>query len=121
MALQLQEWQLPLEHLAPQPYFTSYFQAPKPGNTASKGSEQPIKTDHYRRNQQFPAKPGLGRQSGLVALRVCSMAESASGLTLAAVLVATSGLFCLATLFFGSKGRGGFYDSKAYEGNGTAH
>jgi hypothetical protein len=49
------------------------------------------------------------------------MAESASGLTLAAVLVATSGLFCLATLFFGSKGRGGFYDSKAYEGNGTAH
>ena len=47
------------------------------------------------------------------------MAESASGLTLAAVLVATSGLFCLATLFFGTQG--GFYDSQAYEGNGTAH
>jgi hypothetical protein len=47
------------------------------------------------------------------------MAESATGLTLAAVLVATSGLFCLAPQFFGTKG--GFYDSKAYEGNGTAH
>ena len=49
------------------------------------------------------------------------MAESASGLTLAAVLVATTGRVCLAPQFFGSKGRGGFYDSKAYEGNGTAH
>ena len=49
------------------------------------------------------------------------MAESASGLTLAAVLVATSRLVCRATLVFGTKGRGGFYDSKAYEGNGTAH
>ena len=47
------------------------------------------------------------------------MAESATGLTLAAVLVATSGRFCLTTLFFGTKG--GFYDTKAYEGNGTAH
>ena len=47
------------------------------------------------------------------------MAESASGLTLAAVLVVTSGLSCLSTLFFGTKS--GFYDSKAYEGNGTAH
>jgi hypothetical protein len=55
----------------------------------------------------------------VVASRALTMAESASGLTLAAVLVATSGLFCLATLFFGTKG--GFYDSKAYEGNGTAH
>ncbi len=50
---------------------------------------------------------------------MASMAESATGLTLAAVLVVSSGLFCLTTLFFGTKG--GFYDSKAYEGNGTAH
>ncbi|MFZ9754005.1 MAG: hypothetical protein ACO3B3_10705 [Cyanobium sp.] len=42
-----------------------------------------------------------------------------SGLTLASVLVATSGLFCLATLFFGT--RGGYYDSDDYDGNGTAH
>ncbi len=65
--------------------------------------------------------PDLGTGATVVvpASRVCSMAESASGLTLAAVLVATSGLFCLATLFLGTKG--GFYDSKAYEGNGTAH
>lgn len=54
-----------------------------------------------------------------VAASVPSMAESASGLTLAAILVATSGLFCLTTLFFGTKG--GFYDTKAYDGNGTAH
>ena len=42
-----------------------------------------------------------------------------SGLTLASVLIATSGLFCLATLFFGTKG--GYYDTDAYDGNGTAH
>ncbi len=42
-----------------------------------------------------------------------------SGLTLATVLVATSGFFVLATLFFGTKG--GYYDSDDYDGNGTAH
>ena len=42
-----------------------------------------------------------------------------SGLTLSTVLVATSGLFVLATLFFGTKG--GYYDSDDYDGNGTAH
>jgi hypothetical protein len=42
-----------------------------------------------------------------------------SGLTLATVLVATSGLFVLATFFFGTKG--GYYDTDNYEGNGTAH
>jgi hypothetical protein len=41
------------------------------------------------------------------------------GLTLASVLLVGSGLFCLTTLFFGTKG--GFYDSEDYEGNGTAH
>jgi hypothetical protein len=43
----------------------------------------------------------------------------ASGLTLATVLLATSGLFVLATLFFGTKG--GYYDTDQYDGNGTAH
>jgi hypothetical protein len=41
------------------------------------------------------------------------------GLTLASVLLFGSGLFCLSTLFFGTKG--GFYDSDDYDGNGTAH
>jgi hypothetical protein len=42
-----------------------------------------------------------------------------SGLTLSSVLIATSILFCLTTLFFGTKG--GYYDTDAYDGNGTAH
>lgn len=41
------------------------------------------------------------------------------GLTLASVLLVGSGLFCLATLFFGT--RGGYYDTDDYDGNGTAH
>ncbi len=41
------------------------------------------------------------------------------GFTLASVLLVSSGLFCLSTLFFGTKG--GFYDSDDYDGNGTAH
>ena len=42
-----------------------------------------------------------------------------SGFTLATVLIGGSGLFVLATLFFGTKG--GYYDTDKYEGNGTAH
>jgi len=42
-----------------------------------------------------------------------------TGLTLGTVLLAVSGLFCLTTLFFGTKG--GYYDTDAYDGNGTAH
>jgi hypothetical protein len=41
------------------------------------------------------------------------------GLTLASVLLVGSGFFCLTTLFFGTKG--GYYDTDAYDGNGTAH
>ena len=41
------------------------------------------------------------------------------GFTLASVLLVGSGLFCLSTLFFCTKG--GFYDSDDYDGNGTAH
>lgn len=48
-----------------------------------------------------------------------SAATAASGLNLGSVLLAVSGLFCLATLFFGTKG--GYYDTDAYDGNGTAH
>ncbi|MFM9042291.1 MAG: hypothetical protein ACKOHJ_08680 [Vulcanococcus sp.] len=43
----------------------------------------------------------------------------ASGFTLATVLIGGSGLFVLATLFFGTKG--GYYDTDKYDGNGTAH
>lgn len=42
-----------------------------------------------------------------------------AGFTLGTVLLAGSGLFCLATLFFGTKG--GYYDTDDYDGNGTAH
>ena len=47
------------------------------------------------------------------------MPETTSGLTLAGVLLGGSGLFVLATLFFGT--RGGYYDTDKYDGNGTAH
>ena len=47
------------------------------------------------------------------------MESTASGFTLATVLIGGSGLFVLATLFFGTKG--GYYDTDAYDGNGTAH
>jgi hypothetical protein len=52
-----------------------------------------------------------------ILLRHSSMAIP--GFNLATVLVITSGLFCLATLFFGTKG--GYYDTDSYDGNGTAH
>ena len=42
-----------------------------------------------------------------------------AGFSLATVLIFSSGLFVLATLFFGTKG--GYYDSDDYNGNGTAH
>ncbi len=48
-----------------------------------------------------------------------SAATAASGFNLGTLLLAVSGLFCLSTLFFGTKG--GYYDTDAYDGNGTAH
>jgi hypothetical protein len=42
-----------------------------------------------------------------------------SSFSLATVLLGGSGLFVLATLFFGTKG--GYYDTDDYDGNGTAH
>ena len=42
-----------------------------------------------------------------------------AGFSLATVLIFGSGLFVLATLFFGTKG--GYYDTDDYDGNGTAH
>ena len=65
-----------------------------------------------------PTKLLFRRQSDGKAASTPSAMES-SGLTLATVLVATSGLFVLATFFFGTKG--GYYDTDDYEGNGTAH
>lgn len=47
------------------------------------------------------------------------MSSALSGFNLGTVLLATSGLFCLATLYFGT--RGGYYDTDDYDGNGTAH
>ncbi|MCT0249244.1 hypothetical protein [Synechococcus sp. CS-205] len=47
------------------------------------------------------------------------MSNALSSFNLGTVLLATSGLFCLATLYFGT--RGGYYDSDDYDGNGTAH
>jgi hypothetical protein len=48
-----------------------------------------------------------------------TFAMHSTGFTLATVLIFGSGLFVLATLFFGTKG--GYYDTDDYEGNGTAH
>ena len=45
--------------------------------------------------------------------------DHSSGFSLATVLLGGSGLFVLATLFFGTKG--GYYDTDDYDGNGTAH
>jgi hypothetical protein len=42
-----------------------------------------------------------------------------SGFNLGTVLLAGSGLFVVASLFFGT--RGGYYDTDDYDGNGTAH
>jgi hypothetical protein len=47
------------------------------------------------------------------------MDTAGSGFTLATVLLFASGVFCLTTLYFGT--RGGYYDTDQYDGNGTAH
>lgn len=47
------------------------------------------------------------------------VAMALSGFNLGTVLLFGSGLFVLATLFFGTKG--GYYDTDSYDGNGTAH
>jgi hypothetical protein len=62
---------------------------------------------------------------GAAAIRLKSLMSSpraamhTSGFSLATVLIFGSGLFVLATLFFGTKG--GYYDTDDYDGNGTAH
>ena len=60
-----------------------------------------------------PTEPTILALAGRPALM------DSTGLTLGTVLLAVSGLFCLTTLFFGTKG--GYYDTDAYDGNGTAH
>ena len=55
----------------------------------------------------------------LIPMTMETSLTAASGFNLGTVLVAGSGLFVLATLFFGTKG--GYYDSDDYDGNGTAH
>ena len=50
----------------------------------------------------------------------CDQMDAAlSGFNLGTVLLFGSGLFVLATLFFGT--RGGYYNTDQYDGNGTAH
>ena len=52
-------------------------------------------------------------------LRANGSMESSGGFNLGSVLLVLSGLFCLTTLYFGT--RGGYYDTDDYDGNGTAH
>lgn len=47
------------------------------------------------------------------------MSLALSGFNLGTVLLVGSGLFVLATLYFGT--RGGYYNTDDYGGNGTAH
>ncbi len=47
------------------------------------------------------------------------MSLALSGFNLGTVLLAGSGLFVMATLYFGT--RGGYYNTDDYDGNGTAH
>jgi hypothetical protein len=47
------------------------------------------------------------------------MEPQATGFNLSNVLMIASVLFCVASLYFGTKG--GFYDTDNYDGNGTAH
>lgn len=61
--------------------------------------------------------PSTGRSLALP--RVCFVSNALSGFNLGTVLLLGSGLFCLTTLYFGT--RGGYYDSDDYDGNGTAH
>ncbi|MFM7464045.1 MAG: hypothetical protein ACKO28_00965 [Cyanobium sp.] len=68
-----------------------------------------------RQARQVAAKLAWG-QHNWNSFKGSAMSE---GLTLASVLLVGSGLFCLSTLFFGTKG--GYYDSDDYDGNGTAH
>jgi len=52
-------------------------------------------------------------------LRENKTMETSGGFNLGSVLLVLSGLFCLTTLYFGT--RGGYYDTDDYDGNGTAH
>ena len=62
----------------------------------------------------LPEQPAAARmRPGLIDITV------SCGFTLATVLLGGSGLFVLATLFFGTKG--GYYNTDKYDGNGTAH
>jgi hypothetical protein len=70
-------------------------------------------------NRAPPA--GDRRQSGAtIPRRPCRpLPVETDGFSLGSVLLVLSGLFCLTTLFFGTKG--GYYDTDDYDGNGTAH
>ncbi len=65
------------------------------------------------------AKNEPGRESSARVARCCPWAMDTPAFNLGTVLLFGSGLFVLATLFFGTKG--GYYDTDDYDGNGTAH
>ena len=67
-------------------------------------------------NRAVAASRQNGRQNQAIG---SAPAMHSDGFTLATVLIGGSGLFVLATLFFGTKG--GYYDTDKYDGNGTAH
>jgi len=73
----------------------------------------------------FPTRSARHSQAAAAASRLGldpsgpRAAMNSTGFTLATALVFGSGLFVLATLFFGTKG--GYYDTDNYDGNGTAH
>jgi hypothetical protein len=68
-----------------------------------------------------PAAPGQRRQTDAfwASAHPALLHPMDSGFNLASVLLFGSGLFCLTSLFFGT--RGGYYDTDDYDGNGTAH
>ena len=70
--------------------------------------------------QTISSSPAAASASRLGSNAPCPLAAMhSSGFTLATVLIFGSGLFVLATLFFGTKG--GYYNTDSYDGNGTAH
>ena len=62
----------------------------------------------------FPSIPGA-----ILSGPLATASAQAGGFNLASILLGLGVAFCLATLFFGTKG--GYYDSDDYDGNGTAH
>ena len=70
--------------------------------------------DDQRTNKAQCASPWHDQRTDLL-----TMDAALSGFNLGTVLVFGSGLFVIATFYFGT--RGGYYNTDKYDGNGTAH